>query len=158
MRLRARLRGLRHEVIKVHPESSPNCRLAIGPRVQGKADTRPKIFVGTLVPRLSKSRRFISQRIPEVGDLAIGLRRDGREFVAESQVQGEIGASLEVILEIKSQQALAPAPNVIAPGNVRIKLRRSCSEEIVQGVEEILPAVDAGEGGVALGSLKEHSH
>ncbi|SRR6266581_3317258 len=118
MRLRARLRGLRHEVIKVHPESSPNCRLAIGLRVPGKADTRPKIFVRTLVPRLSKSRRFISQAIPEVGDLAIGLRRYGRELVAETEVQGEIGASLEVILEIKSEQALTPAPNVIGPRDV----------------------------------------
>ena len=145
-------------MIKIHPKSATDCCFSIGSRVPGKADARPEIFVGTLVPRLSKSRRFIRQRIPEVGDLAIGLRRDGRELVAKPQVQGEIGASLEVILEIESQQALTPAPNIIAPGDVRIKLRRSCSEEIVQGVEEILPAVDAGEGGVALGSLKEHPH
>src|SRR5437867_10165411 len=139
-------------------ESATDCCFSIGSRVPGKADAWPKIFVGTLVPRLSKSGRFIRQRIPEVGDLAIGLRRDGRELVAEPQVQGEIGASLEVILEIKSEQALAPSSNVIAPGNVRIKLGRSCSEEIVQGVKVILPAVGAGQGGVALGSLKEHPH
>src|SRR5437867_11794718 len=139
-------------------ESATDCCFCIGSRVPGKDDACPEIFVATLVPGLSKRRRFIRQRIPEVGDLAIGLRRDGRKLVAETEVEGEIGASLEVILEIKSQQALAPAPNVIAPGNVRMKLRRSCSEEIVQGVEEILPAVDAGKGGVALGSLKEHPH
>ena len=44
---------LRHQVIKVHPESTPDRCLAIGPRVPGKADARAEIFVRTLVPRLS---------------------------------------------------------------------------------------------------------
>src|SRR5262249_58824871 len=114
--------------------------------------------VGALVPRLSNSRCFIGQRIPEVGDLAIGLRRNGRELVAEPQVQGQIGARLEVVLEIKSEQVLAPAPNVIGPGDVSIKLVNSRSEKILQGLEEILPPVDAGQSGVALGSLEEHPH
>src|SRR5262249_25142303 len=60
--------------------------------------------------------------------------------------------------EIKSQQVLAPAANVIGPRNVPIKLRRSPREEIVQGIEEILSAVDAGQGSVALSSLIEHAH
>src|SRR5712691_5679857 len=150
--------GLSHQVIKVHPESSPDRCLAVGPRVPGKPDARREIFVGTLEPRVSESRRGGGQGIPEVADLAIDFRRDRGELVAKPQVEGEVGPNLEIVLEIESEQVLAPAPNVVAGGDVSIKLRRSCSEEIVQRVKEILPAVDPGQGGVALGSVIEHPH
>src|SRR5206468_3590745 len=118
---------LRHQMVKVHSESSPDRGLAVGPRIPGKADARPKIFVGTLVPRFSKRRCLVSQRIPDVGELAIGLGWDSRELVAKPQVQGQIGASLKVVLEIKSEQVLAPAPDVIARESVSIELCSLCS-------------------------------
>src|SRR5437867_3179981 len=136
--------GLRHQVIKVHPESAPDRCLAVGPRVPGKADAWPKIFVRTLEPRVADSRFGVGQGISKVGDLAIDFRRDRRELVPEPQVQSKIGASLEVILEIKSEQVLAPASNGIAAGDVIIELSSSSYEEIIQGVKEILPAVHAG--------------
>src|SRR5262245_40716710 len=61
-------------------------------------------------------------------------------------------------MEIESEQVLAPAPNIIASGDVSIELCGSCSQEIVQGIEKILSAIDSGQGGVALGSFVQHPH
>ena len=145
-------------MIEVHSKSAPDRCPAVGPGVPGKANTRTKIFVGTLVPGVSKRWRFVGQGIPKVGELTVGLCRDRCELVAETKVQGQIGASLKVVLEIKSEQVLAPAPDVIAGGDVSVELSSPCSKKIVQRIEEILPAVDTGQGPVALGSLIEHPH
>src|SRR5207237_9816698 len=93
-----------------------------------------------------------------VGELAMGLCRDRRKLIAETQVQGQIRASLKVVLEIKSEQVLAPAPNVIAVGDVSIELGSPCSKKIVQRIEEILPAVNTRQGAIALGSIIAHPH
>src|SRR5439155_24601257 len=101
-------------------------------------------FVGTLEPRVSSGWLGIGQRIPKVGDLSINFRRNCRELVTESKIQSQIGASLVVILEIKSEQVLTPTADAIASGNVVIKLSSSSSQKIIERVEEILPAVHAG--------------
>src|SRR5262249_55109992 len=111
---------LRHEVMKIHPESAADCGLAIRPGIQRQPDARPEIFGRSIEPRSCNSWLGIGQRIPKVGDLSIDFRRNCRELVTESKIQSQIGASLVVILEIKSEQVLAPTANGIASWNVVI--------------------------------------
>src|SRR3989442_14507697 len=49
-------------------------------------------------------------------------------------------------------------PDVIRVGNVPVNPNSPSSKKIVQLIEKILPAVDTGQGRVALGSLIEHPH
>ena len=103
---------IRQDGVKIDPSARPDRGLAIPKRIPGKPDTWSEVGGGILIKGLSYADavKVVRERIIQVTHPPIHLSGKSGVFKSQSQVPGEIGSPLEIILDVHARHRLPSTP------------------------------------------------